>query len=82
MGYIYNRGQSAPGKRIYMWPRLAGKVPLYKQYIYIVEHINKKATTFINYKDMKCTSETRFVICRMTNQTHLYYNWTLYNNEE
>jgi hypothetical protein len=26
MGYIYNRGQSAPGKRIYMWPRLAGKV--------------------------------------------------------
>ena len=24
--YIYNRGQSAPGKRIYTWPGLAGKV--------------------------------------------------------
>ena len=50
--------------------------------MYIVEHIYKKGTTFINYKDMKCTSETRFAICRMTNQTHLYYNWTLYNTEE
>ena len=26
MGYIYNRGQSAPSRRIYTWPRLAGKV--------------------------------------------------------
>ena len=26
MGYIYNRGQSAPGKRIYTWLRLVGKV--------------------------------------------------------
>ena len=24
--YIYNRGKSAPGKRIYTWPGLAGKV--------------------------------------------------------
>ena len=48
--------------------------PLYKQYTDTIEHKYTKVTIFINNKDMKYMSETRFAICQLTNRTHLYYN--------